>query len=89
MATIEQVNLYVTTTFKDGTVTKRTITEKFARGWGGNNATSAFDDFLLWNGTWEDMPEKIEVLVMKPGSSDSGFAGAMLGAGAGVTWTRE
>jgi hypothetical protein len=35
------------------------------------------------------MPEKIEVLVMKPGSSDSGFAGAMLGAGAGVTWTRE
>ncbi len=89
METLEQVNLYVTTTFKDGTVTKRTITERFARGWGGNNATSAFDDFLLWNGTWEDMPEKIEVLVMKPGSSDSGFAGAMLGAGAGVTWTRE
>lgn len=84
--------LEATYTWKDGTVTRNTITEKVnSESWAGTSEPNKVtaDDFILWQGSADNKPVKIEVIALKPDSAADAFAGALFGGGAGITWTKH
>lgn len=79
-----QVELAATYTWQDGSMTRQTISKPVRTG--ASSGLVAADDFQLYAGTAAGLPVKIEVTAVKTGSSDTSFAGASLGSGAGVVW---
>ena len=86
----EKVDLYVTYTWADGSVTKKLISNnsslnmEYDHDLSGNCQSS---DFVLYEGTEAGAPAKIEAIAVVQGfDDDSSFSGAKLGAGRGVTW---
>jgi len=85
-STQNSIQLYATYTWKNGTVTTgllSSVKHLDANNLGNNVAT---DDFVLYKGTESSAPAKIEVTAVKAGGSETEFAGATLGSGAGVEW---
>ena len=81
------VDLYTTYTWADGRVETRLLThspELYTTDSDGNMTPS--HDFCVYKGLKADCPVSVSVIAVKTGGSDTTFAGAKLGSGAGVTW---
>ena len=84
------VDLYVTYTWPDGTITKDTIHNKPALNWdyhhdGTSDCKSS--DFVLYDGTEAGAPTKVEAIAVISGfDNTTTFNGAKFGAGKGVVW---
>ncbi len=90
--TSNYVDLYVTYTWKDGTVTKELIGNKSSLNlaWDHNDTGNCqSSDFVLYEGSSTDAPVKVEVNAVSQGfNSETSFNGMKLGSGRGVLWTR-
>ena len=86
-ATTGDVDLYVTYTWKDGSVTKRTINNVPSLNMAAANGNCQSSDFILYEGTNTDAPTKIEAIAVASGfDNTASFGGAKFGAGKGVVW---
>lgn len=87
------VDLYVTYTWADGSVSREIIRNKAALNLGYNYESTgncASSDFILYDGTRNEAPVKIQTIVVASGFDSANateFAGAKFGAGKGVSWT--
>ena len=84
------VDLYVTYTWKDGSVTRQTIKNKEALNLAyhhDNTSDCQSSDFILYDGTQQNAPVKIAAIAVASGFENSTtFSGAKFGAGKGVVW---
>lgn len=95
--TDEYVDLYATYTWKDGSVTKKLIANDSSLNLAfhhkdtldNNQGTDDLQssDFILYKGSKEGAPVKVEVSAVKSGSTDTEFKGMMFGSGRGVCYT--
>ena len=87
------VDLYVTYTWTDGSISREIIKNKAALNLGynyKNTGNCASSDFILYDGTRNEAPSKIQAIVVASGFDDTNateFTGAKFGAGKGVSWT--
>lgn len=90
--TTDPVDLYVTYTWSDRSVTKRTIHNDpslnmdYDQGGSGNCQSS---DFILYEGSEAGAPTQIEAIAVVSGfdnTSSNMFSGAKFGSGKGVNW---
>lgn len=81
------VDLYVTYTWKDNTVTRETIKNKGELTMAAANGNAKSSDFILYDGSEANAPEKIEVIALVSGfENKQTFGGAKFGSGKGVVW---
>ena len=88
--TTDLVDMYVTYTWPDGSITRQTIHNKESLNMayhhdGTDDCQSS--DFILYDGTRAGAPTKIEAIAVVKGFEDTTtFSGAKFGAGKGVVW---
>lgn len=83
-----RVNLQVTYTWADGSVTRKTVSPANALViTDATQGNTHVDDFILWTGDSSSRPVKVEAIAVVTGSDDTAFKGALIGAGAGIVWT--
>lgn len=84
------VDLYVTYTWADGSVTRETIKNNASLNlaYQHNNTNDCqSSDFILYDGERQNAPVKIEAIAVALGFEDAAtFSGAKFGAGKGVVW---
>lgn len=83
------VDLYVTYTWPDGSITKKTIRNSAPLNMEPANGNCQSSDFILYDGTNEGAPTKIEAIAVVNGfdnTASTTFSGAEFGAGKGVVW---
>ena len=83
------VDLYVTYTWKDGSITKKTIPNSALLNMAPANGNCQSSDYILYDGTNEGAPTKIEAIAVVSGfdnTTSATFSGAKFGAGKGVVW---
>ena len=81
------VDLYVTYTWPDGSITKMTIRNSASLNMAASGVNCQSSDFILYDGTNEGAPTKIEAIAVVKGFDNTAtFSGAKFGAGKGVVW---
>ena len=84
------VDLYVTYTWADGSVTRKTIKNEVSLNLAYNHDDTSdcqSSDFILYDGEKENSPVKIEAIAVASGFENADtFSGAKFGAGKGVVW---
>lgn len=87
------VDLYATFTWKDGSVTKSIISNSSSLNLEFHHDGTAdvqSSDFILYEGSKADAPQKIEVSAVVSGfEGATSFTGMRLGAGKGVCWNNN
>lgn len=81
------VDLYVTYTWKDNTVTRETVANTAALNMSAANGNARSSDYILYDGDEANAPKKIEVIALVSGfENKQTFSGAKFGSGKGVVW---
>lgn len=80
--TASDTSLYVTMTYKDGSTEQKVIPATFFTR--AENGNCAMADFVIYTGTANDSPVKVESIAVENADANGRFNGAKLGAGKGV-----
>lgn len=84
--TADDITLFATYTWKDGTVTTEKISKAAWADAPEDNIFVAARDFLIFKGTEAELPAKVNVIAVKGSIDGTTFPGVSIGAGTGVEW---
>lgn len=87
--TSQLVDLYATYTWKDGTVTKAVVSNKSTLNLSFHHDDTddlQSSDFVLYEGSSDGAPVKVEVSAVVNGFDGASFSGMRFGSGKGVCW---